>query len=252
MKDDNQLRLLAYLMATIGVILVGFSVVYGIRTNAVQVHTLSREARKAYNNANYQAALSSLQYLADSLSYDKDPVRLDVAHAGFLTSRYDSSRRARDLAKDGYPIDTVALGRMKQALAETGALENYERLTQTSESGYYASVAYNQLGIISYTMRNPQSETEGMTEAAANFKEALRKDPSNEFARYNYELIRSRIDYPEMIMSEVRELIHQRNYKAARALLRKAFERDNLIKRSYSDYAERLENIIKIDSLSRS
>lgn len=252
MRDDNRLKFLAYLLAAIGVALVGFAVVFGTKTNAIQVHTLAREARKAYNSADYPAALSSLQYLADTLSYDRDAARLDLAHAGFLTSRYDTSNRARDLIKDGYPLDTAGLADMKEALNVTGATGNYSKLTETAESNYYASNAYNQLGVIAYIMRNPESEAEAMAEAAADFKEALRKDPSNEFARYNYELIRTRIDYPEMIMSQVRELIHQRNYKAARALLRKAFDRDNQIQRSYADYAERLENIIRIDSLSRS
>src|SRR5688572_10894101 len=113
---DNQLKFLAFLAAAIGAALVGFGVVYGIKTNAIQVHTLSREARKAYNSADYATALSSLQYLADTLSYQKDAARLDLAHAGFLTSRYDTSNRARDLAKDGYPLDTAALADMKAAL----------------------------------------------------------------------------------------------------------------------------------------
>lgn len=252
MRDDSHLRILAYLLAAAGVALMAFAVVYGKKTNAIQVHTLSREGRDSYNNADYKSALASLQYLADTLSYDPDPVRLDVAHAGFLASRYDSSNQARDRVKDGEPLDTAALSEMKMALTESGALTNYGELTESAESGYYASVAFNQLGVIAYLQRNPESEVEAMNEAAADFKEALRKDPANEFARYNYELIRTRIDYPEMIMSQVRELIHQRNYKAARALLRKAFDRDNQIRRSYADYAERLENIIRIDSLSRS
>ncbi len=251
MKDDNQLRFLAYALAAVGAALIAFAVIYGMRTKATKVHTLSRKAREAYNSADYQTALSSLQYLADTLSFDPDPARLDLGHAGFLASRYDSSNRARDLSKDGQPLDTAALAEMKLALGSTGALDNYGNLSQTA-AAQYASLAYNQLGVIDYILRNPENEAEAMADAAINFKEALRKDPSNEFARYNYELIRTRIDYPEMVMRQVRELIHQRNYKAARALLRKAFERDNQIRRGYADFAERLENIIKIDSLSRS
>lgn len=251
MKDDNQLRFLAYALAAAGAALIGFAVIYGMRTHATQVHTLGRQAREAYNSADYQTALSSLHYLADTLSFDPEPARIDLGHAGFLASRYDSSRHARDLSKDGQPLDTAALTDMKLALGSTGTLDNYGTLAATG-TAYYASLAYNQLGVIAYAVRNPETETEAMTDAALNFKEALKKDPSNEFARYNYELIRTRIDYPEMIMNQVRELIHQRNYKAARALLRKAFERDSQIRRGYADYAERLENIIKIDSLSRS
>jgi hypothetical protein len=91
-----------------------------------------------------------------------------------------------------------------------------------------------------------------MVEAANYFKSALKKDPGNEFARYNYELLRKRIQYPEAVMSRVRSLVHQRKYKEARQILHGALGRDSRMQKNYSDYVQRLENVISIDSLSRS
>jgi tetratricopeptide (TPR) repeat protein len=252
MKDPGQLKILIYLLAFAGALLTGFGIVFGKKTRVIQVNTLNREARKAYNSAEYKAAFSSLQYMVDSLEFADEAARLDMANAGFLMSRYDSANHARDLAKDGYALDSVAVNAMKSSLTESGTTGLYEQLAETAENLTFSSIAYNQLGVIDYNLRSGEAEAEAMARAAGNFKSALKKDPTNDHARYNYELIRKRIDYPEMIMGQVRALIHQRKYKEARSLLRKAFEKDNQIKRNFAEYGQRLENIIRIDSLSRS
>lgn len=248
MSDDRILRLLAYTLALAGMALLVFAFFYGRSTRAVKSHTLAREARAAYVTAEYRDAVSSLQFLVDTLSFEKEGARLNLAHAGFLMARYDSAGRARD----GQPIDSAALNKMKELLGQNGVTMNYDKVTAPGTDLYLASRAHNQLGVIAYNLRSPQTESAAMAEAAEHFRNALRKDPENDYARYNYELIRLRIDYPEMIMSRVRELIHRRNYKGARELLKKAFDRDDQIRRGYEDYAGRLENIIRIDSLSRS
>src|SRR5690606_7717815 len=248
MTDDRTLRLLAYSLALAGVALLLFAIIYGTSTRAVQSHTLAQQARAAYVAAEYRDALSSLQYLVDTLGFDNEGARLNVAHAGFLAARFDSAGRARD----GHPVDSMAVNQMRELIGANGVIVNYDKLTTPGSDPYLGSLAYNQLGVIAYNLRNPQDETAGMAEAAEHFRNALRMDPENDFARYNYELIRLRIDYPEIVMSRVRELIHRRNYKAARDLLKKAFDRDAQIRRGYEDFAVRLENIIRIDSLSRS
>jgi tetratricopeptide (TPR) repeat protein len=248
MNDDRHLRMLAYTLAAAGVMLLVFAFFYGRSTRAVKSHTLAREARAAYTSAEYTDALSSLQFLVDSVGFENESARLNLAHAGLLAARYDSTGRARD----SRPIDSVALNRMKELIAVNGVVANYDKLIAQGTDAHLGSRAQNQLGVIAYNLRNSQDETAAMTQAAEHFKNALRLDPENDFARYNYELIRLRIDYPEMIMSRVRELIHRRNYKGARDLLKKAFERDEQIRRGYEDYVLRLENIIRIDSLSRS
>jgi tetratricopeptide (TPR) repeat protein len=248
MNDDRVLRLAALSLTLVGTALVVFAFVFGRMTKAVRTHTLAREARSSYTSAKYSDALSSLQFLVDTLGFKNEGAQINLAHAGFLAARYDSAGRARD----SHPVDSTSLNRMKELISLNGTLVNYDKLTAPGVDDYYGSRAYNQLGVIAYNLRDRQDETAGMTEAAEHFRNALRKDPENDYARYNYELIRYRIDYPEMIMGRVRELIRRRNYKGARDLLKDAFDRDAQIRRNYEDYVIRLENIIRIDSLSRS
>ncbi len=248
MNDDRFLQLLAYTFALVGAALLVFAFIFGRSTKAIQSHTLAREARAAYTSAEYSDALSSLQFLVDTLGFKNEAAQLNLAHAGLMAARFDSTGRARDRQ----PIDSTALNRMRELMVVNGVTVNYDKLTAPGSNKYLGSRAFNQLGVIAYGLRNPQDEAAGMAEAAEQFRNALRFDPDNDAARYNYELIRLRIDYPEIVMSQVRELIHRRNYKAARDLLKRAFERDAQIRRGYEDFAVRLENIIRIDSLSRS
>jgi tetratricopeptide (TPR) repeat protein len=252
MKGDAMTRNIVIALASIGAGLTAFGVIYGVKTRIAQVHTLKQGARAAYLSADYRKALSSLQYLVDSLAFSDDAATLDLAHAGFLSSRFDSAKVARDRAKGGYPLDSNAVNEMKKGLQKTNSLETYQHLSEMATKNTFASTAYNQLGVIAYNLRSAAKEPEAMNEAVQDFKSALKKDPANDFARYNYELIRKRIDYPEMIMSKVRSLIHQRKYKEARTVLKKALEKDNQMKMNFADYVQRLENIINIDSLARS
>ena len=219
-------------------------------------NALKREARKAYLSADYKKAFQDLKYLVDSLAFKKDEARLNLAHAGYLGSRFDSTGNlARDIVKDGIPVDSAAIQEMKEELNYAECLDHYLKLSETSGNKHLGSIAYNQLGIITYNFREmeeAEKEEEAMAEAAGYFKSALKKDPSNEAARYNYELIRRRIDYPEMIMQTVRSLIHQRKYKEARNLLKNALEEESRMRRNYGDYMQRIETIISIDSVARS
>ena len=78
MKDDNQLRFLAYMLAAAGAALIGFAVIYGMRTKATKAHTLSRQAREAYNSADSQPALASLQYRAYTAAFGPARAGLDL------------------------------------------------------------------------------------------------------------------------------------------------------------------------------
>lgn len=229
---------------------------FGVRKNMVsKQNSLKREARKNYLGANYKESLQNLKFLTDSLHYKKDAAFLDLAHAGYLSARFDSTGNVlRDIMKEGVPVDTSGIGKMKEEQTYLESLEVYQKLSEGASRFRHSSIAYNQMGVITYNLRGvePEREDEVMAEAADYFKAALKKDPDNEFARYNYELIRRRIDYPEMIMQQVRSLIHQRKYKEARKLLRNAIEEESRMKRKYGDFMQRIETVISIDSLSRS
>jgi hypothetical protein len=67
-------------------------------------------------------------------------------------------------------------------------------------------------------------------------------------ARYNYELLKKKLDYPEMIMSTVRSLVKQHKYKLAYDILQEAIQKDPEVDKRNPGYSQRLENIVKIDS----
>jgi hypothetical protein len=247
--------ILYYIIFILGVGLIVAAILVGKNNNIATVNATKRQARKAYMKADYKDAFTELKFLVDTLQFTRDEARLNLAHSGYLASRFDSTGNvARDATKNGTPADTTALKKMIGENTYTTAVENYGRVSE-SEKFRLASIAYNQMGITTYTARDVEEESkedEAMVEAANYFKSALKKDPGNEFARYNYELLRKRIQYPEAVMSRVRSLVHQRKYKEARQILHGALGRDSRMQKNYSDYVQRLENVISIDSLSRS
>lgn len=121
-----------------------------------KINTAKAEAKKAYLAGDFKTAAEKYRYLIDSLGVDEEEVRMNLANASFENN------------------DT------------TQALNNYLPLT-TSKNSKLKSVAHQQLGVLN----NRQGKLE---EALTNFKEALRSDPSNEDARYNYEMVKKKIE----------------------------------------------------------
>lgn len=121
-----------------------------------RTNALKKEAKAAYEKGNFEEAINTYHYLLDSMKIDEDAIRINLANAYYQNG------------------DT------------TGAVTNYE-LLRDSENRKLASRAYQQLGVI----KNKQKNRE---EALADFKQALRKDPANEEARYNYEMLKKLLD----------------------------------------------------------
>lgn len=121
-----------------------------------KVNSLKSEAKEAYKKGDYQKAIEKYRYLVDSLSVTEDEVRLNLANAYFESN------------------DTV------------NTFQSYQPLTQSTNSKI-RSVAHQQMGVLA----NRQSKFE---EALASFKQALKADPTNEDARYNYEMVKKKLD----------------------------------------------------------
>lgn len=127
-------------------------VVAGVIDNIATVNRLKKEAEQAYKDGDYVTAVAHYQTLVDSLNVQDDNIRLNLAHS---------------LIQAG---DTIS------------AQRNYSSLVRSNEN-QVKSIAYQQMGIIA-------SDQQKYEEALATFKEALKADPSNEEARYNYELVK--------------------------------------------------------------
>ncbi|MDH5598250.1 MAG: hypothetical protein OEY34_03945 [Cyclobacteriaceae bacterium] len=131
-------------------------------TKIARVNSIKEEARVAYLNADYKSAIEKYHYLIDTLSISNDRILLNLAHAYF--KEQDSSS-----AFSSY----------------VNLLDSEDKITQ--------SIAYQQIGVISgragIQMRDEKGK-KAIEQALNHFKNALKSDPYNEDARYNYELLK--------------------------------------------------------------
>jgi|UniRef100_UPI004049F86C Ca-activated chloride channel family protein len=134
----------------IGILLVVTA--FGNIGDIAKVNSLKKKAKEAYTNGEYQVALQHYQFLVDSMNVVDDNIKLNMANAYY------------------------------QLKDTTNAINNYSDLL-ASNNKTVRSVANQQTGII----KNKQKKYE---EALDHFKEALKADPTNEDARYNYELLK--------------------------------------------------------------
>lgn len=121
-----------------------------------KVNTLKNEAKKAYLKNDFTTAVQKYRYLVDSLNVREDEVMLNLASAYY---------NLKDTAN---------------------ALSQYQSLTQ-SPKNYLRSKAQQQLGL----MADQQGKQE---EALNHFKQAIKSDVSNQEARYNYELLKKKLE----------------------------------------------------------
>lgn len=121
-----------------------------------KINSLKSEAKNAYLKGDFKTAITKYRYLVDSLHVQEDEVLLNLANAYFLSN------------------DT------------TNAVNNYQSITKSPKKEL-RSKAQQQLGV----MANRQGKAE---EALNHFKEAIKSDPTNNDARYNYELLKKKLE----------------------------------------------------------
>ena len=121
-----------------------------------KINATKSAAEKAFKSGDYAAAVFHYKTLVDSLGVNEDEVVLNLANAYYL-------------AKD-----------------TTNALSHYQAVTASSKN-VIRSKAHQQLGI----MANQQGRAE---EALNHFKQAIKAEPTNDDARYNYEMLKKKLD----------------------------------------------------------
>ncbi|MGI9545214.1 MAG: hypothetical protein ACR2MX_18270 [Cyclobacteriaceae bacterium] len=122
-----------------------------------KVNKAKEEAKKAYLDQDYALAVTKYQYLIDSLGVKDDRAQLNLSHAYLLTQ------------------DTTA------------AMQGYNMLANDRTPANIRSIANQQMGVITSAQNKKQLALE-------YFKQALRANPSNEEARFNYELIKKELE----------------------------------------------------------
>lgn len=121
-----------------------------------KANKLKDEAKKAYLAGDYKTAITKYKYLKDTLGVNEEEVNMNLANAYFQLN------------------DT------------TNATNSYLPLTQSSNSKI-KSWANQQAGVVANRL--------GKFEEALNyFKQALKADPNNDQARYNYEMVKKKLD----------------------------------------------------------
>lgn len=217
-----------------------------LRDNRIsQSNSLKKKGEKEYLATDYVSAYNTYKRLIDSLANNEDEVGINYANSAYLSSALlmKGLRERASMDQSGSSDSTL------QQIGFYGK-EKYSMLTG-SVNDEIAAIASNQLGYAA--LKGSDVFSSGNTDsilfvALDHFKNAVRRDPSNDSARHNYELVKLIINFPETILSETKALIAQKRYREAAALLEKGMRRDPRL-RQQKDFMTRLRTVIAIDSL---
>lgn len=121
-----------------------------------KINSAKSAAKKAYLAGDYEGAIEKYRYLVDSIGVKEDEVYMNLANSYFNLN------------------DT------------TNAMSAFQPLTM-SQNPKLKSIANQQLGVL--------TNRKGSFEEALNyFKQALKANPANEDARFNYEMVKKKLE----------------------------------------------------------
>lgn len=121
-----------------------------------KVNALKKEAEAAYLAGDYELAISKYNLLTDSIGIDEDQIKLNLGHAHYHLG------------------DTA------------GAKMNYGKVG-ASDNKKLRSIAYQQLGVMS-------KDAGKLEQALQQLKTAIKADPSNKDAIYDYEVVKKLLE----------------------------------------------------------
>jgi len=124
-----------------------------------KVNKIKKEAKTAFTTGDFQKAINKYSYLLDSMQVEDPNINLNLANAYYKIS------------------DT------------TNAVNEYQALLKANDN-IIKSVAHQQLGII-------KNREKKFDEALAHFKNAIKANPANDEARYNYEMLKKMLEEKE-------------------------------------------------------
>ncbi len=147
-----------------------------------KINQLKSDAREAYQQGDYQTALKAYTILVDSFGVQEEEIIMNLANSAYLLSNPGKSAVKGLEETPSREASTPNPDYLKTAQT------NYTLLSQNA-SPVMKSLAYNQLGAMAYQQAQAEAGGESLQHAKAFFKEALKKNSTNEDARYNYELV---------------------------------------------------------------
>lgn len=220
------------------VILLALSGLWGDFTSIYHQNEIIDATADLYFDKEYDLAIENLSVLMDSMKIDDTGLALNRAHSMYMKNGFGG-----DLGTNySQRADSTYV-----QMAE-GTFFNYSRLWDSDDQ--FSTVGYNQSGIVTFKSRlvnGKIAEEDALIQSAMSyFKSALRKDPTNEKARYNYEVLKKYKEFPDMVMSRVRELVQQRRYADALLYLGPFVEKDKRFEK-HVEYGKRLADIVTIE-----
>ncbi|HYG02144.1 MAG TPA: hypothetical protein VD927_06830 [Chryseosolibacter sp.] len=204
-------------------------------TKTGKINKAKREAKELFNQGDYKAAAEKYKYLVDSLGVTEEEVNLSMAHAYYLS-------------KDS-----------------TNAVNTYQQLTGSTNPDI-RSKANQQLGVITNKGGKPE-------QALSYFKQALKADPGNEDARYNYEMLKKKLEekkkqdeqnkkdkkddknnkkqepseFAKKLKAQADKLVAQKQYRDAYNLMMDGLKKDQTVS-TYQDYIDRTKDVAEINN----
>jgi len=170
----------------------------GLPNDIAKINRLKSEARKSYQAGDYLAAIEKYSMLIDSFKVNEEEILMNYANAAFLLTRNDQG-----------PTQGVEGPQSTASDISTDQQENFQSLAQNTyaglaqgASGELSSQAFNQLGVMAFENAAPQPPKDVLVQAQGLFKSALKTNPNNQQARFNYELVTKLLDQDQQNQQE--------------------------------------------------
>jgi hypothetical protein len=165
-------------------------------------NALKKDAKSYYSNKEYSKAVEAYARLLDSLGSTDDAAQMNMANAAYFLAFGDESLGLLQQAKKNPEgLDSASVNGASESLKYASIAENnYDAIALGSADKILSSSAFNQKGVMNYKqseIAEAQEKKAFTTQALNNFKSALKKNPTNESARYNYELLKKLIKKQE-------------------------------------------------------
>lgn len=138
------------------ILILNIILVFILNDKIDEINKLTNSAEKSFFSKNYDESIRNYKTLIDSLDYSNEKIYLNLAHSYLLSN------------------DTL------------NAIENYNFASLT-ENNKIKSIALQQLG-------NINEKNKKLDEALSFYKESIIADNNNEDSKYNYELVKRRIE----------------------------------------------------------
>lgn len=197
------------------------NILVGDLNKITRVNRAKRAAEEAYKNEDFETAISAFRLLTDSLGVNEDPIYLNLGNAYF------------------------------QQKDTTNAVQFYGKVLSSNDNNL-RSLAYQQMGII-----NKQKNK--LKEAMADFKSSLKSNPTNEDARYNYELLKKIVDeqeqqqnndediepseYAKQIKAQADKMAQRFLFEQALNIMQEGLKKDKTVA-AYNSFITKLNDVV--------